>query len=189
MTTTFISSPSLMLTSESVTEGHPDKLCDQVSDAVLDAMLQQDPMSRVACEAAVNTGFVFILGEITTNAYVDLQEIVREHDPRHRLQRFADRLRLGDLWRPLLDQGAVGRHRAGCEQVMGGTRHQRRGGALRPRGRRRPGHDDRLRLQRDRRVHAAHRHALAPPRAAAGRAAQGRRTDLPAPRRQVPGDG
>ena len=77
MTTTFMSSPSLLLTSESVTEGHPDKLCDQVSDAVLDAMLQQDPMSRVACEAAVNTGFVFILGEISTNAYVDLQEVVR----------------------------------------------------------------------------------------------------------------
>ena len=78
MTTTFMSSPSLMLTSESVTEGHPDKLCDQVSDAVLDAMLAQDPLSRVACEATATTGFVSILGEITTNAYVDLQEIVRQ---------------------------------------------------------------------------------------------------------------
>jgi S-adenosylmethionine synthetase len=77
MTTTFTSSPSLFLTSESVTEGHPDKLCDQVSDAVLDAMLAQDPMSRVACESAVTTGVVFILGEITTNAYVDLQQVVR----------------------------------------------------------------------------------------------------------------
>jgi S-adenosylmethionine synthetase len=77
MTTTFTSSPSLLLTSESVTEGHPDKLCDQVSDAVLDAILQQDPTARVACEAAVNTGFVFILGEITTKAYVDLQDVVR----------------------------------------------------------------------------------------------------------------
>src|SRR5437762_2559883 len=66
-----------MLTSESVTEGHPDKLCDQVSDAILDAMLAQDPMSRVACETTVTTGFVSILGEITTNAYVDLQEVVR----------------------------------------------------------------------------------------------------------------
>jgi S-adenosylmethionine synthetase len=72
-----MSSPSLLLTSESVTEGHPDKVCDQISDAVLDAMLQQDPTSRVACEAAVNTGFVLIFGEITTRAYVDLQEIVR----------------------------------------------------------------------------------------------------------------
>ena len=77
MSTTFMSSRSLLITSESVTEGHPDKLCDQVSDAVLDAMLQQDPQSRVACEACVNTGYVFIFGEITTKAYVDLQEIVR----------------------------------------------------------------------------------------------------------------
>jgi S-adenosylmethionine synthetase len=75
--TTFMSAPSLMLTSESVTEGHPDKLCDQVSDAVLDAILAQDPMARVACEAAATTGIVFVLGEITTSAYVDLQEIVR----------------------------------------------------------------------------------------------------------------
>ena len=75
---TFYDSPSLMLTSESVTEGHPDKLCDQVSDAVLDATLAQDPMSRVACEAAVTTGVVFILGEITTQAYVDFQQVVRD---------------------------------------------------------------------------------------------------------------
>ena len=75
---TFYDSPSLLLTSESVTEGHPDKLCDQLSDAVLDAMLAQDPMSRVACEAAVNTGVVFIFGEITTQAYVDFQQIVRD---------------------------------------------------------------------------------------------------------------
>src|SRR5687768_1156715 len=70
-------SRSFYFTSESVTEGHPDKLCDQISDAVLDAMLEQDPMSRVACEATVTTGFVSILGEITTSAYVDLQEVVR----------------------------------------------------------------------------------------------------------------
>ena len=77
MTTTFMSAPSLLMTSESVTEGHPDKLCDQISDAVLDAMLAQDPLSRVACETTATTGWVAILGEITTNAYVDLQEIVR----------------------------------------------------------------------------------------------------------------
>ncbi len=77
MTNTFYESPSLLLTSESVTEGHPDKLCDQVSDAVLDAMLEQDPHSRVACEAAVTTGMVLILGEITTQAYVDLEHVVR----------------------------------------------------------------------------------------------------------------
>ncbi len=77
MTTSFQGSRSLMLTSESVTEGHPDKLCDQVSDAVLDAILTLDPEARVACETATTTGFVLIFGEITTSAYVDLQAIVR----------------------------------------------------------------------------------------------------------------
>ena len=78
MSNTFFDSPSLLLTSESVTEGHPDKLCDQVSDAVLDAMLDQDPYSRVACEAAVNTGVVFVFGEASTEAWVDLQDVVRQ---------------------------------------------------------------------------------------------------------------
>ena len=64
-------------TSESVTEGHPDKICDQISDAILDAMLAQDPMSRVACETTCTTGFVMVMGEITTKANVDIQEIVR----------------------------------------------------------------------------------------------------------------
>jgi S-adenosylmethionine synthetase len=70
-------SPKLMFTSESVTEGHPDKLCDQVSDAVLDACIEQDPMSRVACETATKTGVVILLGEITTHAYVNFDELVR----------------------------------------------------------------------------------------------------------------
>ena len=68
----------LLFTSESVTEGHPDKMCDQISDAILDALLEQDPMSRVACETACTTGMVLVMGEITTNAYVDIQKIVRE---------------------------------------------------------------------------------------------------------------
>ncbi|MDO5349849.1 MAG: methionine adenosyltransferase [Lachnospiraceae bacterium] len=68
----------LLFTSESVTEGHPDKMCDQISDAILDALLEQDPMSRVACETAVTTGLVLVMGEITTNAYVDIQKTVRE---------------------------------------------------------------------------------------------------------------
>ncbi len=68
----------LLFTSESVTEGHPDKMCDQISDAILDALLEQDPMSRVACETAITTGLVLVMGEITTNAYVDIQKIVRE---------------------------------------------------------------------------------------------------------------
>ncbi len=68
----------LLFTSESVTEGHPDKMCDQISDAILDALLEQDPMSRVACETCTTTGMVMVMGEITTNAYVDIQKIVRE---------------------------------------------------------------------------------------------------------------
>lgn len=67
-----------LFTSESVTEGHPDKICDQVSDAVLDALLEQDPMSRVACETAITTGLVLVMGEITTEGYVDIQKIVRD---------------------------------------------------------------------------------------------------------------
>ena len=75
---TFMTAPSLMFTSESVTEGHPDKMCDQISDAVLDAMFEQDPMSRVACETAIKTGFVLLLGEITTHAFVNFDPLVRQ---------------------------------------------------------------------------------------------------------------
>ncbi len=77
MSITFMSEPSIVFTSESVTEGHPDKMCDQISDAVLDACLEQDPMSRVACETAVKTGFVMVLGEITTHAFVNFDELIR----------------------------------------------------------------------------------------------------------------
>ena len=68
----------ILFTSESVTEGHPDKMCDAISDAILDALIEQDPMSRVACETATTTGLVLVMGEITTNAYVDIQKIVRD---------------------------------------------------------------------------------------------------------------
>jgi S-adenosylmethionine synthetase len=78
MTTTFDSSPKLLFTSESVTEGHPDKVCDQISDAVLDAVLAEDPMGRVACETAVKTGLILVFGEITTSAYVDIDSIARQ---------------------------------------------------------------------------------------------------------------
>ncbi|HZP56114.1 MAG TPA: methionine adenosyltransferase [Dehalococcoidia bacterium] len=78
MTTTFMTAPSLALTSESVTEGHPDKMCDQISDAVLDAILTDDPMGRVACETAVTTGLVVVMGEITTTTYADIPSIVRD---------------------------------------------------------------------------------------------------------------
>ena len=76
--TTFMTSPSLLFTSESVTEGHPDKMCDQISDAVLDAIMEQDPTARVACETAVKTGFVMCLGEITTTAFVNFDDLVRQ---------------------------------------------------------------------------------------------------------------
>jgi len=78
MSTTFMASPKLFFTSESVTEGHPDKMCDQISDAVLDAIFKDDPRARVACETAITTGLVCVMGEITTNTYVDIAEIARE---------------------------------------------------------------------------------------------------------------
>jgi len=78
MSNSFISSPKYMLTSESVTEGHPDKLCDQISDAILDAILEKDPYARVACEVATTTGLVIVLGEITTGCYVEVPQVVRE---------------------------------------------------------------------------------------------------------------
>ncbi|HSQ26884.1 MAG TPA: methionine adenosyltransferase [Anaerolineales bacterium] len=78
MTNTFMNSASLMFTSESVTEGHPDKLCDQISDAVVDTCIEQDPASRVACETATKTGYVMLLGEITTRAVINFDDLVRK---------------------------------------------------------------------------------------------------------------
>src|SRR5947208_696031 len=76
--TTFMSAPQLFLTSESVTEGHPDKLCDQISDAVLDAIIAQDSDARVACETATTTGLIVVMGEITTDAWINVQKIARD---------------------------------------------------------------------------------------------------------------
>lgn len=78
MPTTFMTSPKYYFTSESVSEGHPDKICDQISDAILDAILEQDPKARVACETATSTGLVVVMGEISTTAYVDIDKIVRK---------------------------------------------------------------------------------------------------------------
>jgi len=77
MTNSFSEAKNYLLTSESVTEGHPDKICDQISDAILDEIMRQDPMGRVACETAVTTGLVVVLGEVTTKCYVDVQKVVR----------------------------------------------------------------------------------------------------------------
>ena len=78
MNSSLNNAPSLLFTSESVTEGHPDKMCDQISDAVLDACLTQDPRSRVACETATKTGYVMLLGEITTTADINYDKLARE---------------------------------------------------------------------------------------------------------------
>ena len=78
MPTTFMTAPQYFFTSESVSEGHPDKICDQISDGVLDAILAQDPAARVACEAATTTGLIIVIGEITTSAYVDIESIARK---------------------------------------------------------------------------------------------------------------
>ena len=67
-----------LFTSESVTEGHPDKICDQISDAILDELMRQDPQSRVACETSITTGLVLVMGEVSTSGYVDIQKVVRD---------------------------------------------------------------------------------------------------------------
>ena len=77
MSTPFMTAPKYLFTSESVTEGHPDKLCDQVSDAILDAIIAGDPDARVACECSATTGMVVVMGEITTSTYIDMPTIVR----------------------------------------------------------------------------------------------------------------
>ena len=73
----FVNAKSYLFTSESVTEGHPDKICDQISDSVLDSIIKLDPDARVACEVSITTGLVVIMGEITTSAYVDIPSVVR----------------------------------------------------------------------------------------------------------------
>ena len=78
MSNNFMASSKYMFTSESVTEGHPDKICDQVADAILDSIMEKDPMGRVACEVATTTGLVIVLGEVTTKTYVDVSKIVKD---------------------------------------------------------------------------------------------------------------
>ena len=98
MSNSFSTSPKYLFTSESVTEGHPDKICDQVADAILDAIMEEDPYGRVACEVATTTGLVIVLGEITTKTYVEIPDIVRNVVTRYRLYPPGIRLRLSSPW-------------------------------------------------------------------------------------------
>ena len=114
-----------LFTSESVTEGHPDKMCDQISDAILDAIIREDPNARVACETATTTGLVMVLGEITTTHLHRLPGRRPRHRPRHRLHPGRLRLRLPDLRHARLGQGAVAGHRPG--RRLGARGPRRRG--------------------------------------------------------------
>ena len=160
-------------TSESVTEGHPDKMCDQISDAVLDAIFEQDPKSRVACETLCTTGLVVVAGEISTQAYVDFQRVVRDTVRGIGYDRAAPTASTAntcavitsiDEQSPDIAQGVdkAKEHRDGVDRPL------RRG------RRRRPGDDVRLRLRRDRRPHADADLARAPARPSALRGPQGR---------------
>ena len=172
-------------TSESVTEGHPDKMADQISDSVLDAILAEDPNGRVACETLLTTGLCVIAGEITTSAYVDIPKLARETI---KSIGYDDAL-YG------FDGGTCGvivsideqspEHRPGRDQVRGAARRAgRRGPDQRP-GRRRPGDDVRLRVRRDPRPDAAADLDRPPPGRAPGGGAQvgpGARTCAPTAR-------
>ena len=115
-------------TSESVTEGHPDKMADQISDAVLDAILAEDPTARVACETLVTTGLAVVAGEITTSAYVEIPRIVARDDLRHRLRPRVVRLRRQHVRRPHVDRPPVARHRPGRGHRPRGAGGQERRG-------------------------------------------------------------
>ena len=109
-----ISRKNYQFTSESVGEGHPDKVCDLISDAVLDKALEQDPDSRVACECFASTGMILVGGEITTSGYIDFIQVAREHTQGHWLQRSQLWNRLPLLLRPLGYQTPVNRYKPGC---------------------------------------------------------------------------
>ena len=183
------SSPSYLLTSESVTEGHPDKICDQVSDAVLDGMLAQDRDARVACETAITKGLCVVIGEVTTHAELDIQRIIRDTIRGIGYNAEAYRLRRRPRADPGLSEGAVTGHRGRRRPLAGGATGLARGRPVRAAGGRRPGHDDRLRVQRDAGADAADDLACAPAGAAAREGAQGRHASVPAARRQDAGHG
>ena len=180
-------SSEYLFTSESVTEGHPDKIADQISDGVLDAVLTDDPYGRVACETLVNTGLVVVSGEISTDTYVDIQEIARETIRKigytdADLGFSADScavINAIDKQSPDIAQGVDDGARA--------AHRPRRRRRARRRRRGRPGNDVRLRDPRDAGADAAADLARAQARPPAGRGPQGRGRPVPAPRRQDPG--
>ena len=172
---------NFVFTSESVSEGHPDKMCDQISDAVLDALLAQDPDSRVACETLAKTGMVVVAGEITTQGQDRLLRDRPQDRARHRLHLVGHGLRRRHLRGADRHRPAVARHLAG--------RHRGRGPAQGA-GRRRSGPDVRLRLRRDARADAAADHAGAPAgRAPRRRARAAGKYPFLRPDCQVAGDG
>ncbi len=177
---------SRLFTSESVTEGHPDKICDAISDSILDALLAKDPRSRVAVETMVTTGQVHVAGEVTTEAYADIPTIVREKILEIGYDSSAEGLRRQLVRRERRHRRAVPGHRAGRRHRV---REPGRGRRRRDRqaGRGRPGPDVRLRVHRHARADAAADRARAPPVAPADRGPQGRHRAVPAPGRQDPG--
>ena len=173
-----------LFTSESVTEGHPDKMCDQVSDAILDAIIREDPRRRVACETATTTGLVMVLGEISTTTYVDFQSIVRDtvRDIGYTRADYGFDYQTCGTLVSVKEQSPDIAQGVDC----GARGPRRRGPRVRARCRR-PGDDVRLRLPRDPGAHAAADRPRAPHGAPARRGPQERPAALPPPRRQDPG--
>ena len=185
--TSIVDASQYLFTSESVTEGHPDKLCDQVSDAILDAIIRDDPEARVACETATTTGLVIVLGEITTKADLRRLPAGRPRDrPRHRLHA---RPTTASTTRPAARSISIKEQSPDIAQGVDAALEVR-GEAVDvdELGRRRPGNDVRLRLPRDAGADAAADRARPPDGAAPRRGPQVRPAAVPPPRRQDAGD-
>ena len=177
----------ILFTSESVTEGHPDKIADQISDSVLDAVLAEDPEGRVACETLVTTGLVVVAGEISTETYVDVPRLVRDRIARDRLHELRARPRRRDVRRDHVDPGAVAGHRAWRRRGLRGAARPRDDDPLDQIGAGDQGMMFGYALPRDARADAAADHARARDLPPAGRGAEGGHAAVSPPGRQ--GDG